>query len=130
VSDELVTGKVTAPAPSRGRQDRLDLSAESLRMLVMLRELMAGQRRLRGDTLRVLLYIAPELLDRRHRVVKQIVLARTLGMRQQVAGWHLRRLVDMGLLEHGPNEGSLKTYRLTAALLLRFRYPHGMSAAS
>jgi hypothetical protein len=117
---------VTEPAPNRGPGDS-PVGDPCLHVMLALREHVARDHRLRGSPVRVLLYLLPELLDRRHRVVKQVVLAKALRMGQPRAAMALRELVTVGLLELGPADGSLRTYRISTTLLSHFGYPKRMS---
>jgi len=117
--------RVTASPPGRGPDT--PLGDPCLHVMLALREHVARDHRLRGISVRVLLYLLPELLDRRHRSVKQIVLAKALRMRQQHVSIVLRELVASGLVELGPADGSLRTYRISSTLLSHFGYPKRMS---
>lgn len=114
--------KTTAPPSHRVPDDFDPLDDPTIQALLVLREHVACDRRLRHAAIKVLIYLLPELLDRRHRIVKQVVLAKTLRMHQAVIGHCLRLLVKHGHLERGADDGKRHTYRVSSILLIRLRY--------
>lgn len=88
--------------------------AQALRLL---RYLVTTTPHIGGGSLRVLVYLLPELLDGSPRLVKQVALARCLGMQQTGVGKAIVALVQRGLLARGENDGRVHTYRLSDALL-------------
>jgi hypothetical protein len=121
--------RATASRSTRESHSEHTMTESCLHLLTVLRDYVAQDHRLRGAQVKILVYLLPELLDRRHRLVKQIVLARALRMDQGVISDSLNLLVKLGHLERGPKEGAGHTYRLSPVLLSRFPYRKGESSA-
>lgn len=107
------------------------LSEPSMHVLVVLRDHVATDHRLRGVALKILIYLLPELLDRRFRVVKQVTLSKVLRLQQGIVSDALQSLVASGFLER---ERELKngaySYRLSSVMLSHFRYRKEKSEAT
>jgi DNA-binding transcriptional ArsR family regulator len=68
--------------------------------------------RLRSPALRVFFYVAADLEIGQWRPIKQVRVARALGVGQQAVSRALAALVAAGYLKAGPAQGVSKTYRL------------------
>ncbi len=64
--------------------------------------------------LRVFLTAASELTYNDFRPLKQSFIADRLGLQQQQVSRAMRVLVDESLIETGPREGPIKTYKLNS----------------
>lgn len=72
--------------------------------------------RLRGRTFRVYVLLTLTLDVGVARTIKQSHLARVLRLHRPDVNSAIRQLVDLGYLEPGPPDGSLRTYRLVNAV--------------